>query len=460
MNDRLDGRRSLPAVEKFLQRGEMKQLSEVYGRQLTLLATREVLDEARRLIRHNNLVITEDDLVRDIEENLIRRTSPSLIPVVNASGVILHTNLGRAPLSREAMEAAVKVACRYSNLEYDLVKGKRGSRLYHAEKILCQLSSAEAALVVNNNAAAVLLVLAGLASRRAVVIARSQLVEIGGGFRIPDVMRQSGAKLVEVGTTNRVHLEDYRSALEQKPAMFFVAHRSNFKIIGFTKEPPLDEIAQVAHQADIPLVVDLGSGALLDTASYGLAHEPMVQEALQAGADLVCFSGDKLLGGPQGGIILGKQVLVEKLRRHPLARAVRADKVALAALSATLLHYLKDEALQKVPIWQMIALSKEEINRRANRWREWLAQCGVQSTVIDGVSTVGGGSLPGETIPTALLAVKPRQAEQFLKQLRQNHPAIIARIEQDRVVFDPRTVFIDEESYLLEAIAALRGQIA
>jgi len=460
MNHLTDARRSLPSVEKVLQREEMKILSDAYGRQLTLMATRKVLDEARQQLLQTQRFFTEDTLIRSIEDYLIAMTSPSLITVINASGVIIHTNLGRAPLSREAMQAAYQVACGYSNLEYDLEKGKRGSRLFHAEKALCQLTGAEAALVVNNNAAAVLLALAGLASRRAVVIARSQLVEIGGGFRIPDVMRQSGAKLIEIGTTNRVNLEDYRTALEQKPAMFLVAHRSNFKIIGFTAEPGLSEIAHLAHEAEIPLLVDLGSGALLDTAQYGLAHEPMVQEAIRAGADLVCFSGDKLLGGPQAGIIVGKSSLVEKLRRHPLARAVRADKIALAALTATLLHYLKDEAPQKVPVWQMIACPKDALTQRATLWKDRLAQQGIQSEVFDGMSTVGGGSLPGENLPTALLAVKARQVEKFLKGLRQNTPPIIARIEQDCVVFDPRTVFIEQDDLLLDAIEALKGLLS
>lgn len=453
----MDARRSLPSVEKILQLAGTKTLSEVYGRRLTLLATRRVLDQARQAVAQTGEIPTEDQILRAIEEQLVALSTPSLVPVINASGVILHTNLGRAPLSKEAMAAANEVACRYSNLEYDLEKGKRGSRLFHAEKYLCHVTGSEAALVVNNNAAAVLLSLAALANRRAVVIARSQLVEIGGGFRIPDVMRQSGAKLLEVGTTNRIHLEDYRSALEHKPALFLVAHRSNFKLIGFTSEPELAEIANLAHEAGIPLVVDLGSGALLDTAAYGLAHEPMVQEALRDGADLVCFSGDKLLGGPQAGIVVGKKPLIEKLRRHPLARAVRADKIALAALSATLLHYMKDEAPRKVPIWQMISQPLEEIQRRALEWREKLAQVGIQSKVIQGTSTVGGGSLPGESLPTYLLAISTRQAEKVLKKLRENSPPLIARIEQDDVVFDPRTVFPEEEGELIAAIQALKG---
>ena len=321
----------------------------------------------------------------------------------------------------------------------------------HAEELLQRITSAQAALVVNNNASAVLLALTGLAKRRAVVISRSQLVEIGGGFRVPDVMKQSGARLVEVGTTNRVHLSDYEAALEEKPALFLRAHRSNFQITGFTSEPVLNEIADLAHQHEIPLVDDLGSGALLDTARYGLAHEPMVQESLAQGADLVCFSGDKLLGGPQAGIITGRADLVAKLKKHPLACcAFRADKLILSALSATLLHYLKDEAEEEIPIWRMIAAPLEEIRQRAIAWSEELGL----GQVIEGQSTVGGGSLPGETLPTALLAIETHRPSpnQLLKRLRDSNPPVIARLEKDRVVLDPRTVLLAQEPDLLAAV--------
>ncbi len=272
------------------------------------------------------------------------------------------------------MQAAMAVGTGYATLEYDLDKGQRGSRLLHAESLLCRLTGAEAAMVVNNNAAALLLTLTVLARRRSVVIARTQLVEIGGGFRVPDVMAQSGARLVEVGTTNRVHPSDYETALEGQPALFLHVHRSNFRLLGFTSEPALVEIARVAHQAGLPLVDDLGSGALLDTARYGLSHEPMVQESLADGADLVCFSGDKLLGGPQAGIIVGRLDLLAKLKKHPLARALRADKLCLAALSATLLHYLKDEAEREIPVWRMLSASPEQIRQRAQGWAQLLDQ--------------------------------------------------------------------------------------
>ena len=360
-----------------------------------------------------------DELLETARQMLDGWTAPTLVPVINATGVILHTNLGRAPLSPAALEAMQAAAQGYSNLEYDLEGGKRGSRLVHAEELLKRLTGAEAALVVNNNAAAVLLALTALARRRSVVIGRSQLVEIGGGFRVPDVMKQSGAKLVEVGTTNRVHIADYEQAIaEGSVALVLRAHRSNFHISGFTSDPTLGEMAAAAHQAGIPLVDDLGSGTLLDTARYGLGHEPMVQESLAAGADLVCFSGDKLLGGPQAGIIVGRAELVMRLKKHPLARAIRADKLCLAALSATLLHYLKDEAEREIPIWRMIAAPAEAVRQRAQAWQAALGQ----GEVLPSQSTVGGGSLPGETLPTFVLALTVPHPNRFLARLREPHP--------------------------------------
>ncbi len=369
--------------------------------------------------------------------------------------MILHTNLGRAPLSAAALQAMEAVAHGYSNLEFDLETGKRGSRLVHAETLLQRLTGAEAAMVVNNNAAAVLLVLAALANRKRVVISRHQLVEIGGGFRLPDVMKQSGAKLVEVGTTNKVRLADYEEALEEPAALVLHAHRSNFKMIGFTEEPELKDIVNLAHSHGVPCVDDLGSGALLDTARYGLAHEPTVQESLAAGMDLVCFSGDKLFGGPQAGMIVGKAELIARIKKHPLARALRADKLCLAALTATLLHYLKDEAEQTIPIWRMIALMPAQLRQTAEGWRQKLGQ----GEVIAGKSTIGGGSLPGEDLPTFLLALDVKNPDKFLEKLRQQHPPIIARTENDRILLDPRTVLPEEDGALLVGLMnALRDK--
>jgi L-seryl-tRNA(Ser) seleniumtransferase len=420
-----------------------------YGRKLTLEALRDSLDQARAEYSKQNNIPSRQILLEHAFQALKTWTIPSLRSVINATGVVLHTNLGRAPISKAAIVAVQEVAQSYSNLEYDLQTGKRGSRLVHAESLLKNLTHAEAALVVNNNAAAVLLVLSALAHRRRVVISRTQLVEIGGGFRIPDVMQQSGARLYEVGTTNRVHLVDYTKAIEEdSPALVLHAHRSNFRITGFTSEPTLTELADITHQAGIPLVDDLGSGALLDTASFGLEHEPTVYDSLSAGSDLVCFSGDKLLGGPQAGIIVGKADLVAKLIKHPLARAVRADKLCLAALSATLLHFLQGEALREIPVWKMISASPDNLQKRVELW---LSSLGM-GEIIPGQSTIGGGSLPEETLPTYILALTVRSPNRFLGNLRQCQPPVIGRLEADKVIFDPRTVLEDQDDELLGAI--------
>lgn len=445
--------RSLPSVERLLQTEAARGWTAQFGRSLTLKAIREALEAEREtLLRSGDArAPTEAALLASVQTRLHALSSPSLRPLINATGVILHTNLGRAPLSRAAIGALETIARGYSNLEYDLPRGARGTRTSHAEDFLCQLTGAQAALVVNNNAAAVLLCLTALANRKQVVIARSQLMEVGGGFRIPDVLRQSGAKLVEVGATNRVYRSDYETALEAGAALILRAHPSNYRVVGFTAEPQPAELAQLARQYAIPLVDDLGSGVLLDTARYGLAHEPTVQEALAYGADLVTFSGDKLLGGPQAGIIVGRADYISKLKRHPLARAVRADKLCLAALSVTLLHYLKEEAEQEIPIWQMISAAPEAVRQRAEAWRRAL-QVG---RVVTGFSTVGGGSLPGETLATFLLELPDPRPNRLLERLRRAAVPVIARVQENRVVLDPRTVLPDEEQALIETLQSL-----
>lgn len=440
--------RDLPSVAVLLQ--SAGKLIDVYGRPLTLDAIRLTLDETRARFKALALSRVEGDpetalpsmdvILIQAESHLSQWTSPTLVPVINATGVILHTNLGRAPLSDSAIHAMDEAARNYSNLEYDLTKGQRGSRLARVEAVLQKLTGAEAAIVVNNNASAVLLVLSALANKKRVVISRTQLVEIGGGFRLPDVMKGSGAKLLEVGTTNKVRLSDYKETLEEPVALVMRAHRSNFKIIGFTEEPEFKDIVEVAHAANIPVLDDLGSGALLDTAKYGLAHEPTVQESLAAGVDIVCFSGDKLLGGPQAGIILGRKDLIDKIKKHPLARAVRADKTCLAGINATLVHYLKDEAEREIPIWKMISLTLEQVKVRAEAWRDALGQ----GDVVKSESTVGGGSLPEESIPTYVLSLNVKSPDKFLKKLREGNPPIIARTENDRILLDPRTVLDDD----------------
>jgi L-seryl-tRNA(Ser) seleniumtransferase len=342
-------------------------------------------------------------------------------------------------------------AAAYSTLEYDVDHGRRSKREIHVESLLTRLTGAEAAMVVTNNAAAVLLALAGLARRRNVIVSRSQLVEIGGGFRIPEVMQQSGARLVEVGTTNRTHLRDFEDALDEHTALVLVAHHSNFKIVGFSVEPSLRSLALLGERRGVPLLHDLGSGALLDTATYGLGHEPTVQESIQAGVSLVCFSGDKLLGGPQGGILVGQKSLIDRLKRHPLSRAVRPDKLGLAALRATLIHYLKDEAVREVPVWRMISMTQDAVRARAHSWRNALGA----GEVMESRSTVGGGSLPEETLPTCVLALSVPRPERFLARLREADPPIVARVEHDRVLLDPRTVFEEQDVPLLHHLGLL-----
>ncbi|MBL8089709.1 MAG: L-seryl-tRNA(Sec) selenium transferase [Anaerolineales bacterium] len=457
--------RNLPSVEQLLQIESTAHLIARFGRPLTLDAIRITLDEIRTRFKSGLLVElpSTEFILTQTESHLTAWTNSTLHPVINATGVILHTNLGRAPLSDATIRAMDSVSRGYSNLEFDLETGKRGSRLIHAEALLQKLTGAESALIVNNNASAILLVLSALANKKRVIIARSQLVEIGGGFRIPDVMKQSGAKLVEVGTTNKIRLSDYESAIQESVSnkllkspssaagLVMRAHRSNFKLVGFTEEPELKDIVETAHKFDVPVVDDLGSGALYDTAKYGLAHEPTVQESMQAGADIICFSGDKLLGGPQAGIIIGKKVLIDKIKKHPLARAVRADKACLAGLSATLTHYLKDEAEREIPVVKMMSLTLKQLQGRAEAWRDELGYGEIES----GLSTVGGGSLPDESIPTFLLSLKVKSAEKFLKALRKNNPPIIARTEQDKILLDPRTVLPEQEGALLVGLKNL-----
>jgi len=455
--------RQLPSVDRLLGEEGVEELVATYGHRQTVGALRKTLDAVRNEVRAGADAPDVARLVERTSAHLQQRLAPTLRPVINATGVIIHTNLGRAPLSLAARAAMEAVGRGYSTLEYDLQAGKRGHRTVHAERLLCDLTGAEAALVVNNNAGAVLLALTGLAQGRGVVISRGQLVEIGGGFRIPDVMAQSGAQLIEVGTTNRTHLRDYEAAIktrlytEDAPPVELIlrAHHSNFRIVGFATEPTLAELVALGQRHGLPVMDDLGSGTLLDTTQFGLAHEPTVQESVAAGAAVVCFSGDKLLGGPQAGIIVGQTGCVEPLKRHPLARALRADKLCLAGLQATLLHYLKDEATEHIPVWRMISTELDEIERRARRWRRTLRRAGVQAEVVEGASTVGGGSLPGETLPTRLVALPVSHPDRLAAALRAADPPVVARIEEDRLVLDPRTVLVEEERKLLKTVTAM-----
>ena len=436
---------AIPSVDFLLNLPAMVALQEEFGHDWCLQAIRQVLDEIRSNSNDLYNLPTNEEIVLKVQSLLQSQSTPTLQTVINATGVVLHTNLGRAPLCQSALDEIVKIGGTYSTLEYDLVKGKRGKRDIHAADLLIRLTGAEAALVVNNNAGAVMLALAALANRKKVAISRSQLVEIGGGFRIPEVMRLSGAKLIEIGTTNRTHLSDYETAIQEGASLVLLAHQSNFKIVGFISSPTLEEITNLAHQYDLPVIYDLGSGALIDPAVFGLEAEPTVRVTISQGADIVCFSGDKLLGGPQAGLIVGKAKYIDKIRHHPFYRALRADKLCLTALSATLLEYLKGTAIETIPVLSMLSHKEADLKLQAERWQKELAA----GQVIQGESMIGGGSLPGQTLPTWLLALKPKSARKFSKRLHEFDVPTITRIEDDLVLIDPRTVLPAQEAILL-----------
>jgi L-seryl-tRNA(Ser) seleniumtransferase len=385
---------------------------------------------------------------------LSARARGSIRPVINATGVVIHTNLGRAPLGDKVIERVNSLARGYINLEYDLDKGARGSRTVHAEPLVTSITGAEAALVVNNNAAAIMLILAGLAAGREVLISRGELVEIGGGFRIPDVMRQSGAILREIGTTNRTRITDYLAAVSAATAILLRVHPSNFRIEGFTERPALADLVALSRQSKVPIVEDLGSGCL----SEDLAGEPSVQASIAAGVDLVCFSGDKLLGGPQCGVIAGRSAMIDRLRTHPLMRALRADKITLAMLEATLSEYRAGRAATTVPVQRMLHLSADEIETRAQALAESLAASGWRVALVSGSSAVGGGSAPGLELPTVLLSIarEDESADATERWLRKLDPPVIARIEHDRLVLDLRTVLPEQDRTLSALLAPVR----
>ena len=452
--------RDLPSVEAVLATERLKTLAQRYQRDWLVNLVRERINEARDGIKKGGAAPSTEEIVQWVSDSAREASRARPRPVINATGVIIHTNLGRAPLSEEAVEAMEAASDRYSDLELDLVEGRRGSRQSHLQPVLRQLTGAEAGLVVNNNASAVLLGLSALARGKEVIVCRGEAVEIGGGFRIPEVLAQSGATLVEVGTTNRTYAQDYEQAITSETGALLKVHSSNFRVSGFTHFCEPQELAEIGRRQGIPVIHDVGSGCLLNTEEFGLAHEPTPQESISAGMDLVFFSGDKLLGGPQAGIAVGNADLVRRLERHPLARAVRIDKGSLAALSATLVHYLKGEGRRKIPIWQMIGCSLEELEERASRWSK---DIGPKAQVVPGLSTIGGGSLPGETLPTRLVALDcagfTGGANALVAALRQCQVPIVARIEDDRAVFDPRTVSLDEEEMLLRGVKGVLGQL-
>ena len=458
--------RNLPSVETILNAPDIQQVLKETPRWLVLDAIRAVLDQFRKKILSGFPVSDEeaglDRIIPLVGESVKALGCLHLRPVINATGVVIHTNLGRSVLSQEIMDHVAAVSSRYSNLEYDLETGNRGSRYSHVEEILCRLSGSESALVVNNNAGAVLLALNTLAEGKEVIVSRGQLVEIGGSFRIPDVIKKSGCTLIEVGTTNKTHPRDYRNAVSPKTACLLRVHLSNFEMRGFVLEVSRKEIKEIALESNLPFVEDLGSGNLIDLSQYGLRKEPTVQESLLEGVDLVTFSGDKLLGGPQAGILLGKKAILDRIKKNPLTRALRVDKMTLAALEATLWEWMDPEqALKRIPTLRMLTLSAGELRSKAEKLSEMISLRTGDALVIEmeqDVSEVGGGALPEAPLPTCVVSLHSSNVSvnDLERSFRFADPPVIGRIRKNRFILDMRTV-LDRD---LEEIAVAAEQAA
>lgn len=452
----------IPKVDEILADDRILDILKTCPRKIVIEAINEEIDKIRSLIQENgdeNRIITElNELILNIINNCIAKNKFSLRRVVNATGVIIHTNLGRSLLNPDIIDNIMQISTNYSNLEFDIEKGKRGSRYSHLEKIISQITGGEAALVVNNNAAAVLLVLSTVAKDKKVIVSRGELIEIGGSFRIPEVMEQSGAILKEVGTTNKTHFEDYLNAIDDETSCIMKVHTSNYKILGFTSDVPVSELKKLKSDK-ILLIEDLGSGVLIDLSKFGISYEPTVSDSIKNGADIVTFSGDKLLGGPQAGIIVGKKELIDKMKKNPLTRALRVDKFTISALEATFRYYLDEAtALSNVPTLSMIVKSVDEIEKQVLRVMDILKQKinseEIIFDIVDDFSEVGGGSLPLEKINTKCLAIKLLRGNivDFERNLRNYETPVISRIFKDRVLFDFRTIREDEEKIVIEAI--------
>lgn len=441
--------RKLPSVDSLLKDSKIAGLLKERSRRTVVDAIRAALEEERGLIRDSDAKVYRFNIgpFRETVRAEIEKSGRlSLARVVNATGVILHTNLGRAPLAAAALKNLIDVSTGYANLEFDVEKGERGERYSHLEPLLCRLTGAEAALVVNNNAAAVLLVLNTLTEGKEVIVSRGELVEIGGSFRVPDVMRKSGARLVEVGTTNRTHLRDYEAAIDTDTALILKVHRSNFDMVGFTADVPVQDLVKLGKDNNIHVMNDLGSGSLVDLSRYGMKREPTVQDSVAVGIDVTTFSGDKLLGGPQAGIIIGKREVIDAVKKNPLTRALRIDKLTVAALEATLKIYMDElKAVQEIPVLRMLTLPVADVAKSARRLLKVLRDVSAgsfEASIGDGHTQVGGGAMPLQAIPTKLLFVKAKgvSPNRLEKALRMNRVPIITRIERDQVVLDMRTL--------------------
>jgi L-seryl-tRNA(Ser) seleniumtransferase len=453
--------RRLPKVDEVLGWAEVKSFLEIHPRELVLEGIRLGIESVRKAILMSTSDEEADSVLKQIKESIARSIKKisdyHLKPVVNATGVVLHTNLGRAPLAPEALERIKEVSLGYSNLEYDLEKGKRGSRYVHVEALLKKITGAEAAFVVNNNASAVLLALNTFASNREVIVSRGEMIEIGGSFRIPEIMKLSGAKLVEVGTTNKTHLHDYENAISENTALILKVHPSNYRIIGFTKEVELAELVELGQRYGIPVMYDAGSGALLDFGEKGFKEEPSIQKALQSGVDIITFSGDKLLGGPQAGIVVGKAVYVEKMKKNHLNRALRIDKLTLAALEATLRLYFEDDPWQKIPALKMLSMSPEDVRRRALKLKRILQrEFGekIKAKLVPTIARSGGGALPNIDIESfgVALTVEGMRASCIEEALRFTEPPVIVLVQDDQIVMDARTLLDGDEKKIVAAL--------
>ncbi|MEK6264014.1 MAG: L-seryl-tRNA(Sec) selenium transferase [Clostridium sp.] len=453
--------RSLPKIDELLQEGEIKEQLSSNIRVLVLDSLRETIEFYRSGILNNEIEsFTKQQVITSSIKLLNKKNSPKLRKVINATGIVVHTNLGRSLLSKNAIEKVINVSKNYNNLEYDIEKGKRGSRYSHIEDILIKITGAEAAMVVNNNAAAVMLVLDTLCREKEAIVSRGQLVEIGGSFRVPEVMKFSGAKLVEVGTTNRTHLYDYADNITENTGVLLKIHTSNFKIIGFTQEVSIEDLVKLGNEKVIPVVEDIGSGVLIDYSKYGLQYEPTVQESIRKGLDVVTFSGDKMLGGPQAGIIVGKKKYIDKMKQNQLTRALRIDKMTLAALEGTLQHYLQEsEAINNIPTLMMLLCPQSELKKRAQKLKKKLQnkRSKFTFTIALDYSMVGGGSMPTEKMDTYVIKVKSDffTAKQIEERLRMNTIAIIVRINNNEVLMDLRTLFKEDYELITDAFSEM-----
>ena len=447
--------RQIPKVDELMKQPVLLSLCESMPAQTVTQAVRQVLEDLRKDILSGKIeeMPSVEALCAGIAADANRQAEPSLKKVINATGIILHTNLGRACISARAAAAAQEVAQSYSTLEYNLQAGRRGTRYSHVESLLCKLTGAESALVVNNNAAAVLLILSDMAQGGQVITSRGELVEIGGSFRVPDIMEACGAELKEVGTTNKTHLWDYDRAINEKTRALMKVHTSNYRIVGFSETPTLPELAELAHSRGLPVIEDLGSGCLVDLQQFGIYGEPTVQDSVRAGVDVVSFSGDKLLGGPQAGIIVGKKAIVDKLKKHPLTRAMRVDKMTLAALEATLRSY-EIGAYNEIPTIAMLAVTQDQLRAKADALCGLMTAVGIAAEVVPTEGQVGGGSVPTQMLKSFAVAVQPAgvNLDQLEANLRMGRPAIVGRINHDRFLLDVRTLKEADYADIVKAV--------